>query len=119
MSMEADLTALLKGLCPRVFPDFAPAGTLPPYITYQGLGGRPQRYADNTAANKRHTHMQISVWAATRAESLTLVHQVEDALCAAAAFTASQANEPFNSVDADREPALYGCVQDFDIWAAR
>lgn len=119
MSMESDLTALLKALCPRVFPDFAPAGTVPPYVTYQGLGGTPQRFADNTAADKRHTHMQISVWAATRSEALVLVRQVEDALCAATVFTASQANEPFSSVDADREPPMYGCMQDFDIWASR
>ena len=51
--------------------------------------------------------------------SLALVRQVEDALCAATVFTESQANEPFSSIDADREPALYGCIQDFDIWAAR
>ena len=117
MTVESDLAALLQALCPRVSPDFAPAGTARPFITYQAIAGQALRFADNTAADKRHTLMQINVWAASRAAALLLVRQVEDAMCSATAFTARPAAEP--SSDSDSDLSLYGCLQDFDIWSAR
>lgn len=119
MSMESDLTALLKTLTPRVFPDFAPAGTVAPYITYQHIGGRPLRWLDGSAADKRHTLLQINVWTATRAASLLLIRQVEEAMCASAAFTARPAAEPTSEAEEGAMPPLYGSMQDFDIYSLR
>lgn len=117
--MEASLTALLKTLVPSVFTDFAPAGTAAPWVTYQGIGGQALRYQDNSAAGIRHTMVQINVWAGSRAAALLLIRQVEEALCAASAFTARPASEPISTAENDMTPPLYGCMQDFDIWAPR
>ena len=40
MTVEADITTVLKTQCARVFPDFAPMSTTRPYVTYQKIGGR-------------------------------------------------------------------------------
>lgn len=117
MTMEADLTALLKTLCPRVYPDKAPTTTVRPYITYQAVGGRSLRWLDGSASDKRHTLMQINVWDSTRAGANALVRQIEDALCASAAFTAWPNGEPV--WDDDDDPDLYGCIQDFTIYSNR
>lgn len=117
MSMEADLNAMLKAICQRTFPDIAPEGTAAPYITWQGLGGESARFMDNTAADKRNTLMQINVWSKTRLEALTLIRQIEDALCASAAFVATPQGEPLSTYEPDT--LLYGSIQRFGIWAAR
>ena len=117
MSMESDLVTLLKTICVRTFPDVAPSATAMPYITWQGIGGEPLRNLDNTAADKRHTLMQINVWSATRAQSLTMVRQIEDALCSSGLFIAKPQGEPLSTYEPDA-PA-YGSLQRFDIIAAR
>lgn len=115
--MESDLYALLKGICPRVYPDVAPEGTAKPYITWQAIGGASWRYLDNTPADKRNKLLQVSVWAESRLAALALVHQVEEALCAAVAFTAKPEGEAI-SITED-SPRLYGEVQRFSIVATR
>lgn len=117
MSMESDLETLLKTLCLRVYPDAAPAGAARPYITWQGLGGAVARFVEGSAADKRNTLMQVNVWSATRLEALTLIRQVEDALCASALFVARPQGEPLSTYEEDTK--LYGCIQRFSIWAAR
>ena len=119
MSMESDLTALLKTACPNTFPDMAPAGTVAPWVTYQAIGGQPMRWMDNTPADKRHTLLQINVWTGSRAATLALVRQIEELLCAASVFTAAPASEPISTAEADLMPPLYGSMQDFDIWSPR
>ena len=118
--MEAELVTLLRALCPRVHPDFAPGATAMPYVIYQAIGGEPLRYVDNTPASQRHTMMQISVWHTTRALALQLVRQIEEALCAPAApFTAKPDSEPISEAVEDLTPPRYGCMQDYSIWSAR
>lgn len=117
MSMESDLVTLLKGICQRSFPDVAPNGTAAPWIVWQGIGGASARYLDNSAADKRNTLLQISVWSKTRLEALTLIRQIEDALCATASFYAGPQGEPLSTYEPDTQ--LYGCLQRFDIWATR
>ena len=119
MSVEAELTTLLKTLCDRVFPDVAPAGTARPYVTYSGIGGKPLRFLDNTAGDKRNTIMQINVWSSTRAQTMDLIRDIEEALCASATFTATPMDEPFSAYEEDAEPPLYGANQDFSIYATR
>ena len=109
--------SLLKTLCPRTFPDFAPIDTLRPYVTYQHIGGPALRYVDNTAADKRHSLIQINVWADSRAGALVLARQIEDALCSATAFVAGPESEPLGQAEPDFD--RYGTVQDFSILAPR
>lgn len=117
MSMESDLTTLLKTLCVRTYPDFAPTNTTRPYVTYQLIGGPATRWIDGSAADKRRTLVQINVWADTRAASLLLARQIEDAMCASLSFTA----RPEEEVLCDAEPDFnrYGTIQDFSIIALR
>lgn len=117
MSMEADLFLVLEAVCPRAFPDVAPLGTVPPYITYQAIGGRALRNLDNSAADKRHTRLQINVYSATRLESITLIRQIEDAMCASPAFTAAPDAEPLHNYDSDM--LTYEAIQDFSVYSAR
>lgn len=121
MTMESDLTTRLKTVSANVFPDFAPGGTVAPWITYQHIGGQPMQYVDGAAADKRHTMLQINVWAASRLQALSLARQVEAAICnlAATSFVAQPASEPISTSEPDVKPPLYGCMQDFDIWSAR
>lgn len=115
--MESDLATVLVAVCPRVYPDVAPPGAAPPYITFQHIGGQPLRYVNNVAANQRHSMVQVNTWAATRAEALSLCRAIEEALCAASVFTARPDSEPLGDVDGDTDRR--GCLQDFSIWSAR
>lgn len=117
MSLESDLVAVITPLCPRLFPDVAPYTTARPYVTYQHIGGIPLRYVDNQPADKRHTLLQVNVWADTRAAALTLARAIEEALCAATAFTARPDSELLADVDPDTDRR--GCLQDFSIWSPR
>lgn len=117
MTMEADLNTLLKTLCPRVFPDVAPAETATPYITWQALGGESIYALNNTPIDKRHTLMQINVWAASRLQSTTLARDIEAALALSKAFTAKPSGEPMSIYE--DETKLYGAIQRFEIWHAR
>lgn len=115
--MEAGLVAILKTLCPRVYPDVAPLDAGKPYITWQAIGGEVARYLDNTAADKRNTLMQINAWALTRQDATTLIRQAEDALCGSAAFVARPQGESLSMYEPDTK--LYGSVQRFSVWASR
>lgn len=117
MSMESDLVTLLKAVCARTFPDVAPAATAMPYVTWQGIGGESMRFVEGAAADKRNTLMQINVWSTTRLQSLTMIRQIEDAMCVSAAFTATPQGEPLSTYEPDTE--TYGCIQRFDVWSAR
>lgn len=118
--MEAVLVAILKVRCPRVHPDVAPLGTARPYVTYQAIGGMAWRYLDNTAANKRHTLVQIDVHADTRLAASALIRQIEDDLCAATTLTARPVGEArSSSVEFENGSRLHGSSQDFDLWVAR
>ena len=78
---------------------------------------QPLRWLDNTAADKRNTLMQISVWATTRAQATLLAHQIEEAMCASDDFTATPQGEPISTHDA--ETNLYGAVQRYSIYSLR
>ena len=117
MSVEQQLFDALKVLCPRTFPDFAPVSTPRPYITFQHVGGQSLRYIDNTAANIRHSEIQINTWGDTRLSTMTLARQIEDALCASTAFQATPNGEPVGDFDADIP--VYGTRQDWNIFAPR
>jgi hypothetical protein len=116
--MEAALDALLKTICPRVFPDEAKEDTQAPYIVWQGIGGASLRTLDGDACNSRNTYMQISVWSTRRLEALSLIRQIEDALVASSSFRVVRPDsEPISAHETD--PDLYGSIQRFSIWSNR
>lgn len=115
--MESDLSALLKPICPRVYPDVAPPNVTRPYLTWQAIGGEALRYLDGTAPDKRHTLMQINAWATTRIEAINLIHAVEDAICASPAWQGTPQGEAQSTYEPDT--LLYGSLQRFEIFAAR
>lgn len=117
MSMESDLYTVLKAICPRVYPDVAPAGAATPYVTWQGIGGESVSFLDNTAADKRNTLMQINVWSETRLQALQTIRDIEGAMRATSAFVCKPLGEPISQYEGDTQ--LYGAFQRYDIWAAR
>lgn len=117
MSMESDLSTLLKTICVSTFPDVAPSGTAAPFVAWQLLGGETLRALDNTAADKRNSYVQVSVYSTKRMESLELIRAAEDAMCASENFICRPMGEPLTTYEDDTR--LYGAMQRFSIWAAR
>ena len=117
MSLESKLFTELGALCPRVFPDVAPAGTLRPYVTYQQIGGDPAFYVEGQAMGKVNAYVQINVWHDERAQANALMRQIEAALLAATTFQAEPLAALIGSYDDDTR--LRGAQQDFSIWADR
>jgi hypothetical protein len=116
MSFETDLYAVLAAVTPRVFPDFAPVTTQRPYVTYQQIGGEVFNPLSNDDPGIRHSAMQISVWADTRVQAMTLSRSIEAAMRAATAFTARPDSAATGDFDADIP--VYGASQDFSCWHA-
>jgi hypothetical protein len=109
--MESDLFTLLKAICPRVFPDVAPTGTLKPYVTWQQIGGQVLNPLDNSVPGKRNAVIQINVWSTTRIEANALINQIEDAM---RPFPARPASASFS--DYDNDMLVYSAQQEFDLW---
>lgn len=117
MSLETDLRSVLEQVCPRVFPDVAPAATPQPYVTWQQIGGAAFAFADGTLPSKRNARVQINVWSSTRLECNALALQIEAALATTTLFSA----EPESALAANEDEFtdLRGAMQDFTIWADR
>lgn len=114
MSMESDLFLLLQGVCPRVYPDVAPTDTPRPYVTWQQIGGDVINPLNNEPPGKRNASIQINVWSETRAEAISVINQIEDAMRVATAFLARPQAAAFNDYDHDMK--RYGSQQEFSIW---
>jgi hypothetical protein len=117
MSLETELTTVLSGICPRVFPDVAPYGTQQPYITWQQIGGPALTYVEGALPDKRGALIQINVWDDRRIDANAMALQIEAALVAATSMQA-QARSAFSASFDDADLAR-GTMQDFEIWAAR
>lgn len=115
--MEASLFTLLKAICPRTYPDFAPTSTVRPYVTFQKIGGQAINYTGGEIPTERNADVQINVWSDTRLQADTLIQQIEDALRSATAFTARPNAAPMTDFDADMQ--VYACLQDYSIWASK
>jgi len=118
MSLESDLFNTLKVICPRVYPDIAPANTARPYITWQQFGGNVINPLANELPDKRNAFIQISIWADTRLAANALAMQIESALVQSNLFTA-RPQAALMALPFEEETGLYGCSQDFSIWALR
>lgn len=116
MSLESDLVSLLQSLCPRVFPDVAPADAGLPFITWQQVGGDVIRPLSGLPG-KRNAMVQINCWSDRRSVANELALAVEAALVASAAFVARPVSALVATHDDDTD--LRGAMQDFSIWADR
>lgn len=117
MSLKGGIVSVISTVVADVYPDFAAFGVAKPYAVYQAVGGTPRRYADNTPADKRHTELQVTVWAATRLQASALIRQIEEAFCASAVLTATPIGEAVSIAEEDLN--LYGSQQDFSIHSTR
>lgn len=117
MTVEADLKTLLTLDCARVFPDFAPVGTVRPYVTYQQVGGEAINFVDNATPDLKHGEFQINVWADSRPTAAALMLAIEARMRGATAFTARPIGAPISDYDAD--VPVYGARQDFSVHSTR
>lgn len=117
MSLESDLFTVLKTVTPQVFPDVAPNGTVPPYITYAQVGGDAPTFLGREVPSKENAVVSVEYWSTTRADSKTKIKAVESALTLATVFQAKpdSAARAVYTDDVD----LRGMQQDFNIWATR
>lgn len=117
MILEEKLVELIKVVCPRVKPDFAPTNTARPYVTFQQIGGAVLDYIDPSVPSIENAVVQVNVWADSRLEAKTLMKQIEAALIAAVTVQSTPISACASDFDADMN--IYGSRQDFSIWADR
>lgn len=117
MSLETSIQSIVSSICPRSFPDFAPFGTVAPYITWNQAGGSADSYVGNEVPSNRNARIQISVWAKTRAEANSIALQIESAMIQATTISARPKGAFVSTYDATAE--LRGAMQDFTVWADR
>ena len=117
MSIETQLVALLKPLCPRVRPLRGEEGMPTPYVVYQVIGGESINALDNSLPGQRRVLMQVAVWSKTLGESQALGNAIEAAMRSTTHFTAQPSGE---AIPMD-EPhtGLYGQIQRFFILGNR
>jgi hypothetical protein len=119
MTVEELLFTLLSPLVAntQVFPDLAPDGTPPPYITYQQVGGQSVGFLENTIPSKKNGRFQINVWGDDRLTAAALGLLVETTLITATDFQATALGD--RTAEYERDTKLYGTRQDFSIWSDR
>lgn len=117
MSLESQLFTVLQAVCPRTFPDFAPTNTTRPYVTYQQIGGQAVNFVDRLVPSKRNARVQVNVWANSRADAVTTMQAIEDAIRMSTVFQGEP--ESAMSADFDADFPVYSAMQDFTVWADR
>jgi len=118
MTVEADIFDALKGLVSnRCFPDFAPLGTVRPFITYEQAGGEALSFIDGTLPDKKHGRFEIGVYADSRAACALIALQVEAAMAASTAFQSTAINAPIS--DYTSEVKIYSSTQNFSVFSTR
>lgn len=117
MALESKLTAVLKAVCPRTSPDFAPFDTQRPYVTYQQIGGAAIKPLAREVPNLENAEIQINVWSNTRAEAKALIKQIEAAIIMETGFIGKPSAAAASDFDADIP--VYCSRQDFSIWCDR
>lgn len=118
MSVESDIYTTLKGLVSnRCFPDFAPLGTVRPFIVYEQTGGETLAYVEGVLPDKKNGRFEIGVYADSRALCASIALQVESAMAAATVFQATAIHAPIS--DYEGELKIYSSLQNFSVWSAR
>lgn len=97
----------------RIFPDYAPPDTPYPYVTYQQVGGQAFAYLEGRPTDKKNARIQVNAWANSRAEAMTLIRSIEDAV-----VTPPLLGTPIGAATALSDPVAgkRGAMQDFSLW---
>jgi len=111
MSLESDIHTVLKTVCDRVYPDFAPNNVTKPYITWQQIGGVAIKPLGKGVPDRRSALIQVNVWATSRVEANDMALDVDSVMRQATAFDAMPQGEFVSMVDEENE--LRGTMQDF------
>ena len=118
MTVESDLFGLLKGLVSnRCFPDFAPLGTVRPFITFEQVGGEALSFIDGSLPDKKHGRFEIGVYADSRAACAAIALQVEGVMAGATVFQSTAIHAPIS--DYASEVKIYSSTQNFSIFSTR
>ena len=118
MTVESDLFDTLKGLVSsRCYPDFAPVGTVRPFICFEQTGGDAMHYLEGTLPDKKNGRFEVSVYADTRAACAALALQVEATMAAATVFTAYALHAPISDYAGD--VMIYSSTQNFSVFSTR
>lgn len=118
MTVEADINSTLNSLVAgRVFPDFAPLGTVRPFITFEQTGGEALSYLDGSLPDKKHGRFEIGVYADTRSQCAAIALQVESAMAAATAFQSTAIHAPISDYASDVK--IYSSTQNFSVFSTR
>ena len=116
--VETDIFSTLKGLVGnRCYPDFAPLGTVRPFITFEQTGGEAISFLEGALPEKKNGRFEIGVYADTRMACAALAVQVETAMAAATAFQATAIHAPIS--DYADEVKIYSSTQNFSVWSQR
>lgn len=118
MTVESSIFTTLKGLVSsRCFPDFAPLGTVRPFITFEQTGGDALNFIDGALPDKKHGRFEIGVYADTRAECASIALAVEAAMAASTSFVASAIHAPISDYASDVK--IYSSTQNFSVFSTR
>ncbi|HYG07655.1 MAG TPA: DUF3168 domain-containing protein [Stenotrophomonas sp.] len=114
MAYEPQLVALAGPLLGgRLYADVLPDNPTFPCGVYQQVGGQALWFGEGVMPDHKHARVQITLWAATRAQANTLMRAIEGALCASL-----PKSEAIGAFTATYEDAIkkYGARQDFGLW---
>ena len=118
MTTESLIYDVLKGLVSnRCFPDFAPLGTVRPFVTYEQAGGEAFSAVDGSLFDKKHGRFEVVVYADSRAACAALALQVEVAMAAATTFQSTAIHAPIS--DYASEVKIYSSTQNFSVISTR
>ena len=118
MTVESNIYDTLKGLVSnRCYPDFAPLGTVRPFICYEQTGGETYSFLDGSLPNKKHGRFEIGVYADTRASCASIALQIESAMAAATAFQSTAIHAPISDYASD--VLIYSSTQNFSVISSR
>ena len=118
MTIEADIYTALKGLVSnRCFPDFAPLGTIRPFITFEQAGGEALSFIERALPSLKNGRFEIGVFADSRASCAAIALQVEAAMAAATAFQSTAIHAPISDYASDVK--IYSSTQNFSVFSTR
>lgn len=118
MSVESDIFTVLKALVSnRCYPDFAPLGTVRPFIVYEQTGGETVAFMERILPDKKNGRFEVGVFADTRSECASIALQAEAAMAAATTFQAEAIHAPIS--DYASGVKIYSSTQNFSVWSSR
>ena len=109
-----ELKALVSNRC---FPDFAPLGTIRPFIVYEQTGGDALYNLDGSLPTTKHGRYEVGVYADTRADCSLIALQVETAMANASAFQSNAIHAPISDFATDMK--IYSSTQNFSVFSTR